>query len=116
MKITELLTDDAILNEFGQRISNRRVELNMTQALVAKKAGVSKRTIERMEDGASSQMLSIIKILRVLKLMDNLDHLVPEPTPKPMDLLKQKRKLRVRASKKIRNPDSTTPWKWNEDK
>jgi len=116
MKITALLTDDAILNEFGQRISKRRVELNMTQAEVAKKAGVSKRTIERVEDGASSQMLSIIKIFRVLELMDNLDRMVSEPSPKPMDLLKQKRKLRVRASKKLHNRDSTTLWKWNEDK
>ncbi|MFT5133119.1 MAG: transcriptional regulator with XRE-family HTH domain [Gammaproteobacteria bacterium] len=116
MKITELLTDDTILNEFGQRLSKRRVELNMTQAGVAKQAGVSKRTVERIEDGASSQMLSIIKIFRVLELMDNLDRMIPEPSPKPMDLLKQKRKLRVRASKKIRNPDSITPWKWNEDK
>jgi transcriptional regulator with XRE-family HTH domain len=116
MKITEILTDEAILNEIGQRIANRRIELNMTQAAVAKKAGVGKSTIERIEGGASSQMLSIIKIFRVLSLMDNLDSMLPELSPKPMDLLKQKRKLRIRASKKIDTSAPTTSWKWDEDK
>jgi transcriptional regulator with XRE-family HTH domain len=77
MKITSILTDEAILAETGQRISNRRVELNMTQAEVAKKAGVSKRTVENIESGASAQMLTMIRIFRVLDLMENLDRLIP---------------------------------------
>ena len=116
MKIVEILTDEAILNEIGQRISNRRIELNMTQTALAKEAGVGKRTIERIEAGASSQMLSIIKIFRVLKLMDSLDRMIPELSPKPMDLLKRKRKLRIRPSKKINKSAPATSWKWKEDK
>jgi transcriptional regulator with XRE-family HTH domain len=115
MRITKLLTDDTILAEIGQRISTRRVELNMTQAAVAKKAGMSKRTLERIEGGASGQMLSVIRIFRVLDLMDNLDRMLPEQGPKPMELLKQKRKIRIRASSKKQKPDPVKKWKWKED-
>jgi len=115
MKITKLLTDETILAEIGQRISTRRVELNMTQAVVAKKAGMSKRTVERIEGGASGQTLSVIRIFRVLDLMDNLDRMIPEQGPKPMDLLKRKRKIRIRASSRTKKPRAIKSWKWKED-
>ena len=35
MRITGLLTDDAVLAELGARITGRRVELQLTQAAVA---------------------------------------------------------------------------------
>lgn len=115
MEIRETLTDETVLIEFGQRISSRRIGLNMTQATLAKNAGLSKRTIERIEDGASAQILSIIKILRVLGLLNNLDQLIPESTPEPMELLKRKRKLRIRASKKKPESAPATSWQWKED-
>ncbi len=106
MKITKLLTDETILAEVGQRISTRRVDLNMTQAAVAKKAGMSKRTVERIEGGASGQTLSVIRIFRVLDLMESLDRMIPEQDSRPMDLLKQKRKIRIRASNKTQKSES----------
>ena len=116
MKITRLLTDGAVLAEIGRRISKRRVELNMTQAEAAREAGVAKRTLERVEAGASAQTLSFVRILRALDLIADLDGLIPEPVPRPMDLLRQKRKLRLRASKKQddRVQDGNS-WRWKED-
>ena len=116
MKITKLLTDEAILTEVGRRISSRRVEFNMTQADIAERAGVAKRTVERIEGGASAQISNIIRLFRALDLMMNLDRMIPEPGPKPMDLLKQKGKTRVRASKKKDKRKETGKfWKWKED-
>lgn len=117
MKITEILADESILAELGQRIANRRIELNMTQAQVANKSGVAKRTVENIESGALGQMLTMVRILRVLGLMDNLNRLIPEVVPKPIDLLKQKRKIRIRASSKKKSKKKTTQtWQWQEDK
>ena len=115
MKITNLLTDDAILAEIGHRILSRRVEFNMTQADVAKKAGMAKRTVENIESGASGQMSTLIKIFRVLDLMENLGRMIPEPGSKPMEVLKQKRKIRVRASKARSKKPAGKYWKWKED-
>jgi len=115
MKITNLLTDDAVLAEIGHRISSRRVEFNMTQAALAKKAGMSKKTVENVESGASGQMSTIIRIFRVLDLLENVNRMIPETGPKPMLLLKQKRKIRVRASKARSEKPARKDWKWKED-
>jgi transcriptional regulator with XRE-family HTH domain len=53
MKITSTLTDDAVLAEIGERLCARRLELQLTQAVVAEQAGIAKRTLERMESGHS---------------------------------------------------------------
>jgi len=115
MDISKLLTDDAILAEIGRRIARYRIDSQVTQADMAEQAGVSKRTVERVEAGASAQFLSIIRILRVLDLLQGLDHLVPEPGPRPMDLLKQKGKVRQRASSSRRSNQAPKKWSWGDE-
>ena len=104
MKISKTLADNAILAEIGERITRCRLDLQLTQADASEQAGVAKRTLERIESGASTQMSSMIRILRVLDLLPGLDRMIPEAGPKPMDLLKRKGKVRQRASKR-RRPD-----------
>lgn len=114
MKISKTLTDDAILAEIGKRIMRRRLDLQLTQANVAEQAGVAKRTLERIEAGASAQMSSMIRIFRVLDLLPGLDRTIPAATLRPLDLLKRKGKVRQRASKSrmIVQPDE--PWSWDD--
>ena len=38
MKISDTLTDDAVLSEIGERIARRRLDLQLTQAAVAEQA------------------------------------------------------------------------------
>lgn len=112
MKITDLLTDDAVLAELGARIAGRRVELQLTQAALAEQAGIAKRTLERMEAGQTSQLSTLVRVLRVLDATSGLDGLIPESGPRPMDLLKQKGKVRQRASGK--RAAQGKPWQWEE--
>ena len=114
MKITKLNTDDAILTEIGKRIVKRRLERRLTQAEAAGQAGVAKRTLERIEAGASAQMSSFLRILRVLDLLENLGHAIPEDKPGPMELLKQERRIKRRASKSRRQGAPGKSWTWNE--
>jgi len=114
MKIEGLLTDEAILAELGGRLAQRRLELQLTQEMLAEQAGVSKRTVERIEAGATTQMSTFIRILRVLELLDWLETLVPEAGPRPMNLVKLKGKLRKRASGKRKSVDKE-PWHWGEE-
>ena len=115
MKISKTLADDAILAEIGERITQRRLDLQLTQADVAEQAGVAKRTVERIEAGASAQISSIIRILRVLDLLPGLDRMIPEAGPKPMDLLKRKGKVRQRASSSRPSDRSDKPWTWDDE-
>ncbi len=114
MKISVLSTDAAILTEMGIRISHRRLEMQLTQAMLAEQAGVAKRTLERLESGASGQLSSWIRILRVLDLLPGLDRLLPPAAPSPMEQLKRKGKPRRRARSR-RPPEKTGAWSWDDD-
>ncbi len=115
MKISKLLTDDAILVELGERISSRRLELQLTQAEAAEQAGIAKRTLERIEAGHSAQMSSLIRLLRVLDGLQGLEGMIPESGPRPMDLLRRKGKLRQRASKRRPSDRPGKPWTWGDE-
>jgi transcriptional regulator with XRE-family HTH domain len=123
MNIQAEMGERAILGEIGHRLARRRLASNLTQATLAERAGVSKRTVERVEAGESAQLSSWIRILRVLDLVDGLELLVPDPGPSPMDLLKLRGKERRRARGKpvlYRSSDAPAPrlrdeWKWGDD-
>jgi transcriptional regulator with XRE-family HTH domain len=106
-------TDEAILAELGARISAARLSRDLTQAQLAQDAGVSKRTVERMEAGESAQLTSFIRILRTLELLDRLEMLLPPPRPGPMDLLRRAGKPPRRASG--RSTSSDEPWTWGDE-
>ena len=119
MQITDQLTDEAILVELGQRVARQRVEAGLTQAQLAREAGVSKRTLERVEAGVGSELITLIRLLKVLKLSDSLNLFVPELPPSPIAQLRFKGRQRQRVGSSRRgtskSPISTGPeWKWKE--
>jgi transcriptional regulator with XRE-family HTH domain len=114
MNISPLLTEEAILAEIGRRLARRRVELQWTQAEVAKQAGLGKRTLERIEAGESTQLSSLLRLLRVLELLPQLDQAIPAATPGPMELLRHQGKMRRRASGQRGAKAPERPWTWDE--
>ncbi|WP_397421357.1 helix-turn-helix domain-containing protein [Phenylobacterium sp.] len=115
MRFTHLLTDDALLGELGAGLERARLERNLTQAQVAEKAGVSKSTLERLEGGASSQLTTLIRVLRALDLLEGLNQLLPETPFSPIEQLKLRGKTRQRASApKVVHADKTGPWRWGD--
>jgi transcriptional regulator with XRE-family HTH domain len=113
--IQDPLTDHSILEEIGERLAQRRIEIGLTQANLATQAGVGRATVERLEAGRSTQMASFVRILRVLGLLEGFLGLVPEPGPGPMDLLKKRSKVRQRASTRRRTGKTREAWTWDED-
>jgi len=114
MKLSGSQTDEAILAELGRRIARRRIEREWSQAELAAQAGIGKRTLERIEAGASAQLVSLIRILRALDLLPLLEQLFPDDSPRPMELLKLKGKTRQRAPTASRIREAR-PWSWDED-
>ncbi len=116
MKFMNDLSDDAVLKEIGNRITQYRLNQDKTQAALAQEAGVSNRTIARVEHGDSVQASSIIRVLRALQLVENLDTLIPEPAVSPVQQLKMQGKQRQRASsKKSTKSKKETPWSWGDE-
>ena len=115
MKISRQSTDLAVLAELGERISRTRLDANLTQAELASEAGISKRTVERMEQGESVQLISFVRVLRALDLAGKIDFLVPEPGLSPMAQLEARGKQRRRASSRTKTKgDTGEPWTWGE--
>ena len=107
-------SDTALLQQLGERLRQYRLNRNMTQAALAKEAGVSGRTINRIEHGQSTQLSNLIRVLRSLGLLENMDALVPEPTMSPLQQIKLQGKKRQRASSTVKEETSEV-WSWGED-
>lgn len=107
-------SDDAVLNELGTRLERARLDVDMTQARLAEEAGVSKSTVERLEKGHSVQLSNLIRVLRVLGLLKNLDNLIPPAGPRPVELLRMQGRQRQRASGS-RKRSSETDWTWGDE-
>ena len=114
MDHSKLTSDEAVLEELGNRLSRQRVALQLTQADLAERAGVSKRTVERIEAGKSAQTATLVRILRVLDLLDGFYAMLPAGGPRPMDLLRLKGKERQRASRKRRDQPEES-WSWDDE-
>ncbi len=115
MKLTNDHSDDAVLKEIGNRITQYRLNQDKTQAALAQEAGVSSRTMIRVEHGHSVQGSSLIRILRALQLVENLDALIPEPAVSPVQQLKMQGKQRQRASSKSVEPKKEATWSWGDE-
>lgn len=119
MKFESLLSDEAVLAEMGQRLAAARLERRLTQAQLAEAAGVSKRTVERLEDGASAQLTNLVRCLRALDRLEGLERLLPETPANPLDLLKQAKTGRSRVRSKRASGVAETggaPWVWGDEK
>lgn len=136
MKITGEQADAAVLKELGGRIARYRLHRGLSQDTLAHEAGLSLNPVRRIERGESVQTASLLRVLRVLGLLDNLDVIVPEPTISPMRLLKQQGNERQRAPRQSNrpgakaaavgsgaasHPDSPNrktkqPWTWGDEK
>lgn len=119
MRINNELSDEAILDELGGRLAQRRIARSLSQAALAAEAGVAKRTVERVEAGESVQLVTLVRLCRVLDLMDGLDQWLPETGPSPMALLKEKQtgKGRQRARGRRAAPameSGEKPWTWGD--
>lgn len=115
MRIENPLTDQAVLEELGKRLAQARLDRNQTQEDLAKAAGLSKRTIERMEAGHSAQLSNLVRAMRALHLAQNFNVLLPAAEgPSPLEQLKHKGKERRRASAPKPTAPGKSGWTWGE--
>jgi transcriptional regulator with XRE-family HTH domain len=120
MKINSQLTDEAVLSELGARVARTRLEHNLTQEELGEEAGVGRPSVQRLEAGEPVKITTLIRVLRVLGLVDALDRLVPEPIASPMERLKLGGRERRRATgtraQRVRGSERKPgPWRWGDE-
>jgi len=96
----------------GERIKQYRINRGYSQLDMEEKTGVSVRSISRLEQGASIQLDSLIKILEALDLAGNLELLVPDQTKRPSYYLENGEKRRQRVGKK---KTTQSDFKWGDE-
>jgi transcriptional regulator with XRE-family HTH domain len=97
----------------GRQLEQIRLAQNVSQAALAAEAGVSRRTITRLEAGQGVSLDTLIRVLRALGLADRLEALLPDATIRPIERVRLKGSERKRA----RRPTSKTgtDWTWADD-
>jgi transcriptional regulator with XRE-family HTH domain len=116
MKTLEDKSDKEIQQELGRRLKRERLNQNITQASLASRINISRRTLVAAEHGEGTTLETLIRILRGLDQLDQLDNFIPIPQLSPLQLAKLKGKERKKASGKLIYPTATpSRWVWKED-
>jgi putative transcriptional regulator len=100
----ESMSPAAIAEELGNRLKQARLNADLTQAEVALRAGLNRRTILNAEKG-KVQLENLVAILVSMNMAGQLNMFLPAQEISPIQLAKFKGQERQRASKsKNRNP------------
>jgi transcriptional regulator with XRE-family HTH domain len=109
----EQATIEAIQADLGHRLVRLRLARNVNQQQLAREAGVSRRTVTRLENGESVSLDTLLRVMRALGIVGRLASLLPDPAVRPIDRVRLKEKERRRARSKP--AASKTPWTWADD-
>ena len=94
------MSDAAINEKLGSRIKEYRLIKRYTQQELADCAGISVFSIAKIEKGQPVSISIFIPVLRVLRLLDNLEMLLPEIGVSPIEVLKLKGKAPQRIKQR----------------
>lgn len=105
------VTDENVRRELGARLQAQRLLHNWDQESLAYEAGISQSTLYRLEKGGSVSLDALIRVLRVLGLLDRLESLVPQAVISPVAQVREARqKLRKRATGTRKTAPKNSGW------
>jgi len=101
--------DSQILMDLGSRLRSLRVAHSYSQIELAKKAAVSRATIQNLENSGRISLNSLLRVLRVLGEHHAIDNIAPAQDFDPQAVFereqnRERRPSRKRVSKKNRAP------------
>jgi transcriptional regulator with XRE-family HTH domain len=106
-------TSDQIEAALCKRLENIRLSRNITQIQLADEAGVSPRTIGRLEKGQGVSVDTFIRVLTALGIQQNLEALLPDPTVRPIERIDIGGGERKRARPGL-SSDERAIWSWGD--
>ena len=87
-----------MLRELGHRIERLRLQRNQSLVDLAKAAGVGTATLQRLETGKNANLQTVIRVLRAMNHLGDLDNIIPEVEVSPFEITDARRTPRRRAS------------------
>lgn len=110
-----LVNSEQIAADLGAKLERIRLSRNLTQAQLADEAGVSKRTIMRLEHGLAPTLDTFLRVLLALGLSSNLDALLPDPDVRPIERVLNRGRERQRARPTTVKAKPATPFRWGDE-
>lgn len=89
---------DDLQARIGHQLQQLRISMDLEQAEIAARAGISVRALRQLEHGKGSSMATFVRVLRALHVVERLDTLFPQATVSPMAMLRES-KTRKRVGK-----------------
>ena len=106
--MTDIYTssDIALLADIGAKLRRKRLAQNITQADLARRAGIPTCGVRSLETGAGGSLAYLIKVLRALNALGLLEPFFrPEPiSPVALARMSKRQRTRERASKSTTKP------------
>ena len=96
--IFDRISPAAIAEQLGDRLKQARLNADLTQAELASRSGLTRRTILNAEKG-NVQLTNLVAMLVGLDMADHLNLFLPVQEISPVQLAKLKGKKRQRASR-----------------
>ena len=106
-------TSDQIESALCKRLESIRLSRNITQAQLAEEAGVSPRTIGRLEKGQGVSVDTFIRIMIALGIQQSLEALLPDPSVRPIERVGISAGERKRA-RPTQSSDERPTWSWGD--
>jgi len=96
--VFEKMSPMAIAEQLGERLKQARLNTDLTQAEVASRTGLNRRTILNAEKG-NVQLKNLVAILITLGMVEQINMFLPIQEVSPLQLAKLRGKKRQRASR-----------------
>ena len=108
-----LASPEAIESSLGNKLERLRLSKNINQSALADEAGVSRRTITRLENGEGTSLDTFIRVMRALGIVDRLETLLPDPATRPIERIRLGGRERKRA--RMKKTSGAEAWTWGPE-
>lgn len=106
-------TSEQVEGALCRRLEGIRLARNLTQRRLAEEAGVSLRTIGRLEKGEGVSLDTFLRVLIALDLQHALEGLLPDPAIRPVERVEARGRERRRA-RPVPPAEPPATWTWGD--
>ena len=99
------------LSALAGRLRRARLDANLTQRELARRAGISLKTLSNAEDAQNVSLETFLRLLHGLGRLAEMSAVLADEGPSPIELVARRgrQRQRVRAG---RSADDESEWQW----